>query len=218
MDDTSTAVVARYAQYARRSAADVATDLEAYAAMLSRWQRVQNLVSRETLAELWQRHIADSLQVLKLTRPADRAFLDLGSGGGLPAVPLSIALKTADGVHFTLVEPNGRKAAFLRQVIRALDLPAVVEDRRAEELDSRETGLPDVITSRALAPLPALCAMAVRLFGPQTRAIFHKGREYGEELTQARVRWDFDVVAIPSETSSDSVVLELTTLRVKSAP
>src|SRR6185312_2011558 len=110
----------------------------------------------ETLTELWSRHIADSLQVLKLLSGDDRAFLDLGSGGGFPAIPLAIALR-GTGKTFLLVEPNARKASFLRTVARELDLAVTVEARRSEEIDSRETISPDVITSRALASLVTLC-------------------------------------------------------------
>ena len=208
------AAVAPYLQWLRRDGEDTAADLESFCALLAKWQRVKNLVSRETLDELWTRHVADSLQVLKLLGPNDRNFLDLGSGGGFPAIPIAIALKGSDA-SFTLVEPNARKASFLRTVARELDLAVSVEAKRSDEIDSRETISPDVITSRALASLPALCGMAEPFFGPETRAIFHKGREYGEELTESRAVWHHDVVIVPSDTSETGVLLELRNLRLK---
>jgi len=206
--------VAPYAALFTRPSDEVLGELTAYAALLSKWQPVQNLVSRETLAELWSRHIADSLQVLKALDGDEERFLDLGSGGGLPAVPLAVALKGRAG--FRLVEPNTRKASFLRTVGRELSLPLEVSNSRAESIDSRETSPPEVITSRALAPLPELFALTAPLFGTETKGIFHKGREFGEEIAQARGKWSFDVVILTSDTSPDAALLKISNLRALS--
>ena len=214
MSPEASQAVGPYAALLTRSADDVGADLDRFAGLLGKWQTAQNLVSRETLNTLWTRHIADSLQLLKRVRASDRHILDLGSGGGFPAIPLAIALQ-GSGRHSTLVESNQRKVAFLRAVARELRLDVTVEPRRAEQIDSRETMPVDLVTSRAMASLNLLCAMAVPFFGPTTHAIFHKGREYGEELAEAHARWDFDVVEIPSDTSSDGVLLEIRDLRAK---
>jgi 16S rRNA (guanine527-N7)-methyltransferase len=208
------AAAAPYAAYLSRDLETVAGDLDRYAALLRKWQAAQNLVSRETLTSLWTRHVADSLQLLKLLTPVDRHFLDLGSGGGFPAIPLAIALQGTDSA-FTLVEANQRKVSFLRAVARELQLEVQVIAARIDQIDSRETIRPDVITSRALASLTALCAYAAPFFGANTRAIFHKGREYSEELVESRAVWQFDVVVVPSDTSTDGVLLELRDLRAK---
>ncbi|HVX79932.1 MAG TPA: 16S rRNA (guanine(527)-N(7))-methyltransferase RsmG [Devosiaceae bacterium] len=194
----------------------VAARLDSYIALLRRWQPAQNLVSRETLADVWTRHVSDSLQVLRLLTPRDQTFVDLGSGAGFPALPLAIARAGHPGTRFLLVESNGRKAAFLRTVAREIELPVTVLALRAEDLDSRETPVPDVITSRALAPLPLLCGMADRFAGETSRAIFHKGREYDEELRAAEASFSFDLRVVPSDTSPEGVLLELRNLRAKS--
>jgi 16S rRNA (guanine527-N7)-methyltransferase len=208
--DTAT----RYRPWLSRSPEQVAEDLESFSALLAKWQRVQNLVSRETLNDVWRRHIGDSLQVLKLLGDQDNVILDLGSGGGLPALPMAIGSK---GSHrrFTLVEPNGRKVSFLRTVARELGLAVTVIDKRSDEIDSRETFQPDVITSRALASLTELCAMAAPFFTPKTRAIFHKGREHVEELAESSAVWHHDVVVTGSDTDPQGVLLELKNLSVK---
>lgn len=208
------AAVAPYAALLPRPAADVAADLEAFHALLVKWQRVQNLVSRETLGEVWTRHVADSLQLLPLLRPDDAAFLDLGSGGGFPALPLAIALKGRP-CRFVLVEANARKASFLRAVARELGLAVTVDARRSEDIDPAQLGPIDVITARALAPLPALCPLLAPFFGPQTRALLHKGREHVEELAESGAVWHHDVVRHQSVTDAGGVVLEISNLRLR---
>ena len=203
--------IERYAAHFHRPVDEVLGALQRYEELLRKWQNIQNLVSRETLNEVWSRHFADSLQVLARLQTTDTRFLDLGSGGGLPALPLAIALKGGPE-SFTLIEPTSRKVSFLRTVARELDLAVKVLPKRSDQIDSRETTKPDVITSRALAGLPQLCAMMFPFFGPNTRAVLHKGREYGEEISESRASWQFDVVVAQSETDPNGVLLELTGL------
>ena len=200
------AAVAPYRAFMPRPAEEVAAGLESFCGVLAKWQRVQNLV--------WTRHIADSLQILPILRQSDSAFLDLGSGGGFPAIPLAIALK-GGRCRFVLVEPNGRKASFLRTVARELALSVRVEARRSDEIDPRETGAIDVITSRALAPLKELCGLMAPFFGPKTRAILHKGREHVEELAESDAVWHHDVLVVASVTDPGGVLLELSNLSLK---
>jgi 16S rRNA (guanine527-N7)-methyltransferase len=207
--------IAAYAPHFDRSLEAVGADLESYANLLRKWQQVQNLVSRETLDQVWSRHFADSLQVLELTSSADQTFLDLGSGGGFPALPLAIAGKGGNR-RFVLVEPNARKVSFLRTVTRELGLNVVVIGRRSDEIDSRETGVPNVITSRALAAMPQLCAWMEPFFAVNTRAILHKGREHVEELTESGAHWLYDVLIKPSDTDPSGVILTIANLHRKS--
>ncbi|HVY51999.1 MAG TPA: 16S rRNA (guanine(527)-N(7))-methyltransferase RsmG [Devosia sp.] len=192
----------------------VQSDLEAFAALLRKWNTAHNLVSRETVDALWPRHIEDSLQLMRLLGPADRDLIDLGSGGGFPAIPLAIASRGADR-RFTLVEPIAKKAAFLRAAARELRLPLTILEQRAEDIDSRETF--DVITSRALANLPQLMAYGIRLVRPGGRLLLHKGRTYREESSRAAQLFDYDMVVHQSGTEPGGVVLEISKLRAKSA-
>jgi 16S rRNA (guanine527-N7)-methyltransferase len=190
------------------------SDLETYAALLSKWNAVQNLVSRETIDQLWPRHIDDSLQLMNLLRSTDLRVIDLGSGGGFPAIPLAIASRGTER-RFTLVEPIAKKAAFLRTAARELHLPVTVVSVRAEQIDSRETF--DLVTSRALAALPDLLAIADRFLRPEGHMLLHKGQTYREELSRTAAHFDFDVIVHPSETDSTGVILEILNLRAKSA-
>jgi 16S rRNA (guanine527-N7)-methyltransferase len=206
-----------YAHHLVRPVESVAADLDRYVALLEKWQVAQNLVSRETLPVVWRRHVVDSLQVLRHLTTEDHVFLDLGSGAGFPAIPLAIARQGMPDVNFLLLESNGRKVSFLRLIARELDLPIRLVRGRIEAFDPPGVDYPDVITSRALAPLDRLCRLAAPHFGPGTRAVFHKGRDAGEELAKARAEWALDVVSWPSDTSNDSVLLEIRNLRSLSA-
>ena len=207
--------IARYAGHFSRPLEAVGRDLESYAVLLRKWQAVQNLVSRETLGAAWDRHFADSLQVISYLQSTDLEFMDLGSGGGFPALPMAIASKGTDR-HFVLVEPTARKVSFLRTVARELGLNVTVIGRRSDQIDSRETPVPDVITSRALAALPMLCDWMEPFFAPQTRAILHKGREYVDELNDSGAQWHQDVVVNKSDTDPGGVILTITNLKRKS--
>jgi 16S rRNA (guanine527-N7)-methyltransferase len=205
-------VLQPYQAMLSRSVADVAADMEAFSALLLRWNRTHNIVSRETLAaELWQRHVRDSLRALPLIRTEDHLLADVGSGGGFPALPLAIALKGSGRRHL-LIESNARKASFLRAVVRELELEAAVDTSRAEVRDSRETA--DVVTARAVARLVALFPLVQPLFGSDTRGVFHKGREYDEELQEAAQRWRFDEI-VHVDNGGDGVLIEVSNLEAR---
>lgn len=205
-----------YREHFQRDAADVAVELNTILGLLEKWQRIQNLVSRETLDESWTRHVLDSLQLLPRlpgTEAVD-CWIDLGSGGGFPALPLAVALKSRQ-VSFHLVEANSRKCAFLRAVVRELGLRATIHQKRLESLEN--LGPADILTARALAPLPQLFPALHRFWGAKTRALLHKGREYGEEIAQVDSAWIANVVKHASKTDPDGVILEVTDLAPRSA-
>ena len=181
-----------------------------------RWQKVQNLVSRETPGDLWTRHVLDSLQLLPLIGPLQQplTILDIGSGGGFPAIPLAIALQGHDfSMH--LIESNARKGAFLRAMAREFDLPVTVHTARIEAVDPQSIGRVDLFTSRALAPMPLLLSYIHRFWTPTSRALLHKGREFGEELRQADSAWVYDVLNHSSATDPNGVILDIRSLAPK---
>src|SRR5690606_10639381 len=90
--------------------------LIAFQSALLRWNQRVNLVSATTTSDSWRRHILDSAQLLTLA-PDAKAWLDLGSGGGLPGIVLGILLKERDGAKIALVESNRKKAGFLQAMI-----------------------------------------------------------------------------------------------------
>jgi 16S rRNA (guanine527-N7)-methyltransferase len=117
--------------------------------------------------------------------------------------------------RFTLVEPIGKKAAFLRAVARELALPIKVESVRVEQIDSRETY--DLVTSRALTALSDLLAMATRFVAPGGHMLLHKGRNYREELAASTAHAHLNVVVHPSVTDPESAILEVSNPQPESA-
>jgi len=180
--------------------------LDSLIALFLQWQATTNLVAPSTLPELWTRHIADSLQLLALA-PAAKVWIDLGSGGGFPGLVLACALADTDGARIHLVESNQKKAAFLREAVRALSLPVQVHAQRIEAFAPAFTGKADVVTARALAPLPRLLADAYPLLKNGARGLFPKGQDVGSELTEAAKYWTIQYELAPSKTSPGSHIL-----------
>src|SRR5215210_3708353 len=121
---------------------------------LRRWQAIKNLVGPATLDQVWDRHIADSLQLLDLA-PEARTWLDLGSGAGFPGLVLAIA-GAERGLKVHLVESNSRKCAFLRHIARLTGAAATVHEARLEAVIPGFIGTTDVVSARALASLAML--------------------------------------------------------------
>jgi 16S rRNA (guanine527-N7)-methyltransferase len=180
--------------------------LEVFAAELVRWQKTVNLVGASTLAELWDRHMLDSVQLLRLLPDEPGPLVDLGSGAGFPGLVLAIA--GVPEVH--LIEADSRKAAFLAEVARLTDTRITLHARRIEHVKPLVAA---VVTARALAPLPALLAHAARFSGPSTVGLFHKGRGWRAELTSAREVWTMQVRCEPSIVEPEGVIMRVEHLR-----
>jgi 16S rRNA (guanine527-N7)-methyltransferase len=129
--------------------------LEAYVGLVTEENGRQNLVSASTLNNIWERHIADSAQLLRFQPFAGASWVDLGSGAGLPGIVIACLAEGA----VTLVEPRRLRADFLHKVAESLDLDVVIVTGKAE----RVAGKFDVITARALAPLPKLLEISHHL-------------------------------------------------------
>ncbi len=126
--------------------------LEKFVDLLLLWQSKFNLVASSTLPILWTRHVANSLQLLPLA-PDAQVWVDFGSGAGFPGIPIACALADRPGAMVHLVESVGKKANFLREVVRELGLPAQVHQVRAEKFGESCAEAVDVVTARAVAPL-----------------------------------------------------------------
>jgi 16S rRNA (guanine527-N7)-methyltransferase len=186
----------------------IETELEVYETLLRRWQAKINLVALNTLDDVWARHFADSAQALAVA-PEARRWIDLGSGAGFPGLVTALLLKEWAGARVDLIESDQRKAAFLRAVSRETGAPAGVHVGRIESILPR-LPVPDAISARALAPLPALVEMCRPALEKGVRGVFLKGAEWSEELTATRLPDYLDARTFPSGTYSGAriVVIE----------
>jgi 16S rRNA (guanine527-N7)-methyltransferase len=160
---------------------------------------------RET-DRLWERHVFNSAALADLV-PADVRVVDVGSGAGLPGIPL--ALRRPD-LHVTLLEPLLRRATFLTQTVDALGLGDRVEVVRSRAEDHH--GTYDVVTSRALAPLPRLLGWCLPLTRRSGAVLALKGRSAQEELDEssrdlAAQRLTADVVSVAAYAGSDPTTI-----------
>ncbi|MCG6856530.1 MAG: 16S rRNA (guanine(527)-N(7))-methyltransferase RsmG [Salaquimonas sp.] len=185
--------------------------LETYLALLRTWQAKTNLVAPGTLEDFWTRHVCDSLQALAMF-PQTGFWMDLGSGAGFPGMVIAIANIGQPERRHVLVESNHKKCAFLRAVARETEACVAVESGRIESVAKRyvDSGdLPEIVTARALTPLPQLIGLAEPLLNAGSVGLFHKGRDYAREVEDCRGLWESDLVIHESRIEAGSVLLEL---------
>ena len=188
--------------------------LDMFVEVLLLWQRTRNLVASSTLPRLWTRHIADSLQLLPLA-PQARVWVDLGSGGGFPGIPIACALAGQPDAMVHLVESNGKKAAFLREVVRVTGVPAEVHQMRAEDYGESCAEVVHAVTARALSPLKILCGQALPFIAKGAIGLFPKGQDVDTELTDATKYWNIEAAKVPSVTSPDSSIVVVRGLKAR---
>lgn len=181
--------------------------LEAIADLLVKWQKTINLVAPASVPDLWTRHIADSLQLINHVPKNIRRWVDLGSGGGFPGLVVAAVLADREGAQVHLVESDSRKAAFLREAARLVRLPVTVHAARIEAVAETLAPGTEVVSARALAPLPKLLDYAAPFLAAGAVGVFLKGRDAERELTDARKGWTLTVNEVGSLSDPDGRVL-----------
>ncbi|GAB3101849.1 16S rRNA (guanine(527)-N(7))-methyltransferase RsmG [Lysobacter terrae] len=166
----------------------LAEPLLAYLALLARWNKTYNLTAIRDPQEMVGKHLLDSLAMhpfVDALAARGGSLADLGTGPGLPGIPLAIV---KPGLQVTLVESNGKKARFLREAVRQLGLRDVrVAESRIEAVD--EPGAYDAITARALATLPLILELGGHLLKPDGALLAMKGVYPAEEIAALPEGW-----------------------------
>jgi 16S rRNA (guanine527-N7)-methyltransferase len=182
--------------------------LESYVALLREWNAQHNLVSTSSLADVWRRHVWDCAQLARYVPAQARSLVDLGAGAGLPGLILAELLRHK--VQVTLLEATGKKARFLEAASSAMALDVSVLNLRIEDAPPMKF---DVITARAMAPLPKLLSYAQKFVGKTSVCLFPKGQNVEAELTKAHKSWKVRVLKHPSLSDPSGTVLEIRELQ-----
>jgi 16S rRNA (guanine527-N7)-methyltransferase len=193
---------------------ETADRLDRFAALLLDWQSRMNLIASSTVPVLWTRHIADSLQLLALA-PEARRWADLGSGAGFPGLVIACALAGSLPAQVHLIESNQKKAAFLAEAVRVTGAPAIVHAQRSDDFIKTFDGPLDIVTARALAPLPRLMTIAYPLLKRGAQGLFPKGQDVDAELTEAAKCWSIQASLVPSRTDPRSRVVVIRSAKPK---
>jgi len=185
--------------------------LDRFVELLLHWQSSMNLIGSSTIPQLWTRHVADSLQLLDLA-PNARTWIDLGTGAGFPGVVIACALAGMPGAKVWLVDKSPKKGAFLRAAVRALDIPALVHTGRIEDFSASFSDSADVVTARALAPMPKLLGFVAPFVEKGAQALLSKGQDIDAELTEAAKYWNIEAMRVPSRTNPTSRIVVVSRL------
>jgi 16S rRNA (guanine527-N7)-methyltransferase len=178
---------------------EIKSRLEIYAALIGKWQAKINLIGASTLSDLWTRHFRDSYQLAELPG-AWAEWVDLGSGGGFPGLVIALTNSSAGRVH--LIESDKRKVAFLREVSRETRTDVEIHVGRIESILPKlcEQISFDVVSARALAPLPLLVEYATPALNKGATGLFLKGRGLSAELTELPPNNSLDIQIVASRT------------------
>ena len=188
--------------FARDVPRETLARFDRYAALLADWQTRMNLVGPSTLPDIWQRHFADSAQLLPLAGTG-KSWLDIGAGAGFPGLVIALLDPTA---RLTLVESIAKKCRFLNHVAAELDLVSqvTIANIRVESLPRQKF---DIITARAAASLDRLFDWGLPYAGSGTRWLLPKGRAVSDELAVASKRFAFDHGLVPSATDPEARIV-----------
>ena len=188
--------------------------VRSYLGVLDAWRDRINLIGPREGRHLWRRHVLDSLQLVGQISGDTEKIVDLGSGAGFPGLLIACAVAERPGAQVTLVEKSVRKSQFLQAAIDEVGLPARVANARIEEAPQDRY---DLLTARALAPLPKLLGYAHAWLKPSGKAVLMKGKDTAAELAEARTDWTFEMSDRASLSSPEGRVLEVSSISPRRA-
>ena len=173
---------------------------------LIKWQNSINLISKNTIENIWERHILDSAQLYNITKEFKGNIIDFGSGAGFPG--LILAMMGHKKIH--LVESDLKKCTFLREVSMLSETYVTVHNSRIENLEYFDA---ELITARALAPLNKLIDYAESFVNKSStnnkfpKMLFLKGKSYRQEISNLTQKQDFSIDEFQSITDKFGKIL-----------
>ncbi len=184
--------------------------LKTYEATLLKWQKAVNLVSSNSLNNIWERHILDSAQLYSYLPENAKILVDMGSGAGFPALVIAVLNQILNGPleEIYLIESDIKKCIFLRETARVLGVNVHVLNERLENIQGIQA---DVITSRALARIDKLIAYGRPFVHEKTIFLLPKGENIQDELTQNKINCQIDIFA--SQTDDKGCIVKLSEVK-----
>jgi len=190
-------------------------EFENFIVMLQKRNEEINIISKETAKNefIRERHIVDSAQIIDFVDLKSTVITDIGSGGGMPGIIISIMIKNLKkSIKVNLYEKSHHKSSFLRKVSRDLKLNTEVIQENIFETQNLESG---TIMARAFKPLPIVLELVYKNFSNYKNLILFMGKN-GEKILEDTLKiWEFDFEKKKSITSEDSFLLNITNIKKK---
>ena len=204
------ATFSRFIQVSR----ETITSLVKYENYLIKSNKTLNMIGKSTINEIWLRHFLDSSQVIDFIDKNTSSLIDLGSGAGFPGLVIAIMAKDRKiPLKVKLIEKSPRKAFFLREIIKSLNLKVEVLNLNVlKQLGKLEA---DLISARAFKPLKIILQFLDRNTEKWKKIFLFLGKTGQDELLQASKSWDIKYKQRMSVTSNDSIVIEINKLKKK---
>jgi 16S rRNA (guanine527-N7)-methyltransferase len=171
-----------------------------YVEILSENSKLFNLISRNTIDQIWQRHILDSYQLINYINKED-SVVDIGSGAGLPGVVLRIL-----GISkIRMIDSSNKKIKFINATLENLEFKPSAIHTRIEDFKTKT----DILTARALKPLKEIFSLINKNITVSKKILLLKGARSEEEINDASHLWDFQCKLHKSITSENSFIIEI---------
>ena len=190
-------------------------DFEKFVSMLQKRNDEINIISKETAKNevIRERHIVDSAQIIEFVNLNSNILTDIGSGGGMPGIIISIMIKNRKGSNrVQLYEKSHHKSSFLRKVSRDLKLNTEVMQENIFEAQNLDSG---TIMARAFKPLPIILDLVYKNFTSYKNLIVFMGKNGEKVLEETLINWDFDFEKKKSITSEKSFLLNIKNIKKK---
>ena len=190
-------------------------EFDLFISMLKLGNERINIISKKTAKDevIRERHIVDSAQIIEFVDLNSNIIIDIGSGGGMPGIVISIMTKNQKiPIEVRLYEKSHHKSAFLRKVSRDLKLNTKVIQENIFEAQNLKTG---TIMARAFKPLPSILDLVCKNFSSYNNLIVFMGKNGEKILEETLINWDFDFEKKKSITNQDSFLLNIKNIKKK---
>ena len=188
-------------------------EFELFISMMQEKNEEINIISKETAKNniIRERHIIDSAQIIEFVDLNSNIITDIGSGGGMPGIIISIMIKNQkNSAKVHLYEKSQHKSSFLRKVSRDLKLNTEVMEENIFEAQTLDSG---TIMARAFKPLPIILDLVYKNFSSYKNLIVFMGKNGEKVLEETLINWDFDFEKKKSITSKDSFLLNIKNIK-----